>query len=103
MTELEEKVKLHFQKQGYDVLRTGWPDFLCRKRKPGYGFEYRAVEVKTCKDDVRPNQQDMLLSLADMMPTIVLHETKEGGIFEEHIRWWIPKYRTPEFDGLGVS
>jgi hypothetical protein len=102
MNDFEISVKNHLEKEGWTVLRSGWPDFLCRKKKVG-GWEYQAVEVKTQSGDVRPNQQDMLLSLADLIPTFVYHQQFFNTVFMESIRQWIPRPKQPEFDGLGVA
>ena len=55
--DFENKVYKALEKEGFDVLRSGYPDFLVR-RNGRYGG-VAAVEVKQGSDKVRDNQKEM--------------------------------------------
>lgn len=58
------------ESQGWDVTKRGWPDFICRR-----DGAIMAVEVKAGKDDIRPEQIDLLDNLsAAGIPTYVYHD-----------------------------
>lgn len=101
-TETEVYVRNRLESEGWTVYRGGWPDFLCCKRINGK-WHYKAVEVKSSGDDLRPNQQDILLSFADLgIPTFVMHQKVANVFYIEDISLWRGKHEQ-DFDGLGVS
>jgi VRR-NUC domain len=57
MNDLELRIKAMLEKRGYEVLRNGWPDFLCVGTSP-YGNRptLMGVEVKSPNDDLSPDQ-----------------------------------------------
>jgi len=55
--DFENKVYKALEREGFDVLRSGYPDFLVR-RNGKYGG-VAAVEVKQGSDKVRDNQKEM--------------------------------------------
>ena len=55
--DFENKVYKALEKEGFDVLRSGYPDFFVR-RNGRYGG-VAAVEVKQGSDNVRDNQKEM--------------------------------------------
>ena len=55
--DFENKVYKALEKEGFDVLRSGYPDFFVR-RNGRYGG-VAAVEVKQGSDKVRDNQKEM--------------------------------------------
>jgi len=55
--DFENKVYKALEREGFDVLRSGYPDFLVR-RNGRYGG-VAAVEVKQGSDKVRDNQKEM--------------------------------------------
>ena len=53
----EQRVYDHLKSDGFDVLRSGYPDFMVRRNGRYSGV--CAVEVKQGSDKVRPNQKIM--------------------------------------------
>lgn len=58
MTPAEQHVRRALSTDGWQLLHTGWPDFLLVR-----GKEIAAVEVKTGSDHVRSNQLQVLRAL----------------------------------------
>ena len=75
MTTFEKKVKAVLEDQGWEVMHNGWPDFLCVRKLPNGKLEVRAVEVKTKKDELRPNQRRNMAALSTVM---TVREIREG-------------------------
>lgn len=74
MNGFEKKVAEHLAKQGYEVLRNGWPDFLCIKRGP-FKVSAFCVEVKTQKDKLSEAQVKIHKILKAMgVPVYVMRE-----------------------------
>ena len=75
-SKFEDALAVLYEKEGWTVLRNGWPDFLCvRKRQEG-GFDLMGVEVKAKGDKLRANQKLNLAALSLVMP---VYEVQEGG------------------------
>ena len=75
MNKFENKVREDFEREGWEVLTSGWPDFLLVKRdSAGKTKEIQALEVKSKKDDLRSNQKEMLYVLSDFIPVRVARE-----------------------------
>lgn len=84
MNEFEDKVKHYLEQRGYEVIRNGWPDFLCVNQHRGRGF-LMCVEVKNYDDKLSAEQKRIhgLLQLAGI-PVYVLRpdqlaEAKRSG------------------------
>ena len=58
MNPAEQVVRSHLERQGFRILRNGWPDFLAL-RKTTAGWEVMAVEVKNGKDEISEAQGKM--------------------------------------------
>ena len=71
----EIKVKQLFERNGFTVLQTGWPDFLIKRNGRYEGIA--AVEAKQGSDKVRPNQKKMhnMLKEAGIPVYVVRPET----------------------------
>ena len=71
----EIKVKQLFERNGFTVLQTGWPDFLIKRNGRYEGIA--AVEAKQGSDKVRPNQKEMhnMLKEAGIPVYVVRPET----------------------------
>lgn len=83
MNAFEKRVKHHLEKEGWEVLYTGWPDFLAIKRdENGKITERKAVEVKSESDSIRDNQHEMLAALKDVIPIHIAKQ--EFGYGENH-------------------
>ena len=75
MNKFEKKMKKEFEKRGWEVLHSGWPDFLLIKRNDaGKVSEIQALEVKSEKDRLRSNQQKMLYTLSEFIPVRLVRE-----------------------------
>lgn len=72
MNPLEAQLAAALQKKGLVVYRNGWPDFLVTDRAQRTGM---ALELKTGKDKLRPEQIAMHAALAAFgVPTFVVRE-----------------------------
>lgn len=89
MTKSEEAAAKHLEKQGFKIFKRGWPDFLCLKRVwdqrekdylEGRYSAVMAVEVKTGKDRLSPDQEVVhsILKLANI-PTYVIRPEEMTG------------------------
>lgn len=67
MNEIEARLARAFEAQGWSVLRVGWPDWLLMK-----GERLCAVEHKSWRDVVRPEQKMMHEALRRVMPVHVV-------------------------------
>lgn len=67
---LEREVWAKYQKDGWSVLRNGWPDFLLVN-----GPHLVGVEVKGSSDCITPSQHLILSALSQKFPII---HAKEG-------------------------
>jgi hypothetical protein len=68
-SEFQDSVKQELEQNGWEVLDTGWPDFLCIKNG-----EIKAIEVKKPADIVRPNQQKMFSVLSQYIPVRIARQ-----------------------------
>jgi hypothetical protein len=78
MSEFEDKVAAKYSKDGWSVLRNGWPDMLL-VRKIGNSTEMKAIEVKSKKDTLKQNQYDMLGALSNILTVHIAIENKTYG------------------------
>jgi len=87
MTPFEQAAKEKFEKEGWTVLNSGWPDFLLIR-----GQEVKAVEVKSGTDKIRANQKQVLDVLSRFLPVRTLHEGPGYGDNEKemHVLVWHP-------------
>ena len=70
MSQYEENVARALKAAGWDLLRTGWPDFLCFRKSPVDGnLELAAVEVKKGDELPRPSQ----IKMHSMLSLIGIH------------------------------
>lgn len=114
---LEEGFKEAVEKDGWKVIRKGWPDFLLMR-----GDEMRAYEIKSAADTLTPEQEETLAALirAGIDVRVFYMDTDcakvkkyRTWIFEHHKglpEWKLPRYAwvnhrefAPDYDGLGVS
>lgn len=58
---------------GYEVYRSGWPDFLAVK-----GNRIVGVEHKSFSYELRPNQIAMQLALKPVLPVVVIRTSSSG-------------------------
>lgn len=70
LNKLEYEVYRKYLREGWQILRSGWPDFLAVR-----GSELLAIEVKGKTDRLSARQVSMLSALADHIPVI---EAREG-------------------------
>jgi len=59
MNSMEKEFKKGLEKDGWEVGRSGWPDFIAYRNG-----EVRLIELKSACDKVRPNQTKMHKLLA---------------------------------------
>jgi hypothetical protein len=64
----EQLVKDEFERDGWTVYTSGWPDLLCVR-----GDEVKAVECKSKNDVFRGNQAAVLRTLAQFMKVRTAH------------------------------
>lgn len=67
-SEFQTQVKQELEQNGWEVLDSGWPDFLCIK-----DGKIKLIEVKAPGDVVRPNQKKVLDILSRYLPTRVAY------------------------------
>jgi VRR-NUC domain len=63
-SKFEKSVSEQYQKEGWNVLSNGWPDFLLWKREEGKVC-LKFVEVKSENDSIRENQREVLNLLCE--------------------------------------
>ncbi len=80
----ENAVKDGYRENGWQVLDSGWPDFLAVKMVRGKRV-IRAVEVKSKADKFRGKQLDMLYALSDNIQTYVVSEEQSGAPLTTHL------------------
>ena len=85
MNKFERKVADKLEAEGWTVLNSGWPDFLAVKKKANGKWELKAVEVKSKKDSLRPNQCEMLDALSTIIPVRIMVEGPGFGENESEI------------------
>lgn len=68
-SEFQDRVKAELEQNGWTVLDSGWPDFLCIK-----DGKVQAMEVKRDNEKLRPNQKQLLDVLHKLIPTRVIYE-----------------------------
>ncbi len=78
---IETRVRRHYKKLGYRVLRNGWPDFLMF-RETVEDFELVAVEAKSRNGKLTMEQFAVLEKLSLVMCVIVTKEHSSGKIKE---------------------
>lgn len=81
--ELEKKVRAAYEAKGWTVLRDGWPDFLCIRKRADGTIELSGVEVKSKNDLLRDNQKKMLASLSTVME---VKEVREGSGYGDNLK-----------------
>ena len=88
----EQMVYDHLKSDGFDVLRSGYPDFMVRRNGRYSGV--CAVEVKQGSDKVRPNQKTMHDMFKDAgIPVYVVRPEDIYGEDNTNIRNPKPKFR----------
>lgn len=101
----EDIIRHQYESQGWTVLTSGWPDFLCTK-----DGRIEAVEVKSVTDTIKPNQIRMQTLLAANGIKVVTRRVGPARL--SHFLADLPvmiAYRERstaplgDFDGLGVS
>lgn len=82
MNQLEFQAATELAALGWRCTNKGWPDLLMYRDGGKNGIELLAVEVKSRKDKVRPEQMLVLTKLATVMPVYVLREGHDGKLRE---------------------
>ncbi len=80
----ENYVKDGYRENGWEVLDSGWPDFLAVKMVNGKRV-IKAVEVKSKHDQFRGKQLDMLYALSDNIQTYIVSEECDGSPTVTHL------------------
>jgi VRR-NUC domain len=78
-----------YEREGWEVLRSGWPDFLLTRERGGV-IEIAFAEVKNEDENPRPNQKKILNLLKRLAPTTVCRVTqqqKEQWTIESYDKW----------------
>lgn len=78
----EVAAAVEYEKEGWKVADSGWPDFLLY-RWSGGRIEVKFAEIKSDTAPVRNNQQTVLTVLSVLAPTVVCR--KDGVHFQETI------------------
>lgn len=73
----EVSAAAQYEKYGWKVLDSGWPDFLLW-RWTGGRIELKFSEVKSASSAVRDNQDTVLHLLSTIAPVVVCRELFEG-------------------------
>lgn len=103
----ENIVRKIYEADGWTVLNSGWPDFLCVR-----GKEIEEVEVKSSTNTLRPNQQQLQILLAKSgikVATRRLGKIQLRHFFEDlpvmaaYKEWSCGVNIKEEFNGLGAS
>ena len=95
----EQRVYDHLKSDGFDVLRSGYPDFMVRRNGRYSGV--CAVEVKQGSDKVRPNQKIMHDMFKDAgLPVYVVRPEDIYGEDNKNIRTPKPKFRFKKIIGV---
>jgi len=81
----ENSVKETYRKDGWEVLDSGWPDFLAVKMKDGKRI-VQAVEAKSKTDAFRGKQLDVLFALSDHIQTLTVIEEKDGTAYTSDLQ-----------------
>lgn len=116
MNKVEHEIKHRLESQGMQVLKNGWPDFLCLCPDG----RVIAVEAKSKSDKLRENQKRCISWLAKAGLQIRVLTLKNGKVdWSSEFSWdnfgaqlyttlvWNSRHlweeHKAEFDGLGVS
>ena len=95
----EQKVYDHLKREGFDVLRSGYPDFMVQRNGRYSGI--CAVEVKQGADKVRLNQEIMHNMFKDAgIPVYVIRPEDLYGEDNANIRNPKPKFRFKKIVGV---
>ena len=95
----EQKVYDHLKSEGFDVLRSGYPDFMVQRNGRYSGV--CAIEVKQGTDKVRPNQEIMHNMFKDAgIPVYVIRPEDLYGEDNTNIRNPKPKFRFKKIVGV---
>lgn len=70
----EKKAKARYEAEGWEVLTSGWPDFLLVKKCADGTLELKGVEAKSKGDKLRPNQRRTLAALSTVMSIRIVGE-----------------------------
>jgi VRR-NUC domain len=73
----EVSAATEYEKEGWEILDSGWPDFLLW-RWSGGRIELKFSEVKSADAAVRDNQDKVLHLLSTIAPVVVCRELFEG-------------------------
>ena len=73
MNKTESVVKGVYEKNGFAVLTAGWPDMLAIRKNENGAYDVRFVEVKSPKDQIRPNQAEMHAALREAGIFVTVH------------------------------
>ena len=76
MNRVEQEAARYYEKDGWSVLNSGWPDFLLYRRRPDGTMEVKAAEIKNRDDHLRDNQKELLEVLSMVIPTVVAREKR---------------------------
>ena len=95
----EQKVYDHLKSEGFDVLRSGYPDFMVQRNGRYSGV--CAIEVKQGSDKVRPNQEIMHNMFKDAgIPVYVIRPEDLYEKDNTNIRNPKPKFRIKKIVGV---
>ena len=95
----EQKVYDHLKRDGFDVLKSGYPDFMVQRNGRYSGV--CAIEVKQGTDKVRPNQKMMHDMFKDAgIPVYVIRPEDLYGKDNKNIRTPKPKFRFKKIVGV---
>ena len=95
----EQRVYDHLKSEGFDVLRSGYPDFMVQRNGRYSGV--CAIEVKQGTDKVRPNQEIMHDMFKDAgIPVYVIRPEDLYGEDNTNIRNPKPKFRFKKIVGV---
>lgn len=76
MSQFEDDAKTHYEQLGYEVLDSGWPDFLLIDKSTN---KIKFVEVKALGDTLKDSQKKMLAVLsANNLDVSLRKQTKES-------------------------
>ncbi len=73
-SKFEDAVAHEYERQGWEVMRSGWPDMLLVRRNDAGELELKAVEVKADRDELRENQKRMCAALSTVMQVRDVHQ-----------------------------
>ena len=100
LSKFEQKAKARYIADGWEVLDSGWPDFLLVKKRDDGTLELKGVEAKSKNDKLRSNQQRLLAALSTVLKIRIVGEGPGYGTNEidmHHLIYYRERYE--EFDG----